>query len=183
MHDPTSLNVRELVLKLPVLGRPAPPAKRQACAAEVLAEADIDCHVRVVGMHVEARIFFGPVTNEEGVVLIKMISGTRKEEPCEWLQQRLLQHRYQVLHANQIHDQAIIVHGVGAWRGQSRASVIVHFVEKHLAKFRSEDGERVHSGHFLPDPVLGVCPLQQLFVATTAIVTIIITVFLKRFYH
>ena len=72
MHNTMSQLVLVQEACMTVVGGPLITTKLQACTFELLAEADIESHITVIGVHIQAQIFTNLVPHNKGVMPVEV---------------------------------------------------------------------------------------------------------------
>ena len=137
------------VLAVPPLSKAA--AKREGRPGELLSEADVECDVRVVVVHVEPQVFALPVLHHEGMVRGERRAFAWEEEPGERKEVSPLQIVDERPHADLVDDDPVVVHAVWPRYGVARGLVVLQLLQEHVAKV---DGDHVEAEdaarYFLP---------------------------------
>mmetsp|Transcript_72317 Transcript_72317/g.182379 ORF Transcript_72317/g.182379 Transcript_72317/m.182379 type:complete len:397 (-) Transcript_72317:756-1946(-) len=128
---------------LPVVPRAHQPAELQTRAVEVQAEADVEGHVRVVRVHVEAEILVLAVAHNEAMVPVPHAPGPRPQELAQRLEHalELVDHRLQ---PDLVEDDAVVVHAVRPPRWQAAVVEVEDFLDEGLTKVFRENLEGEH---------------------------------------
>mmetsp|Transcript_23695 Transcript_23695/g.67918 ORF Transcript_23695/g.67918 Transcript_23695/m.67918 type:complete len:275 (-) Transcript_23695:104-928(-) len=127
--------VRVRGVELAVRRRARVAAHGQRGAAEVLAEADVDCDVGVIRVHVQAEVLPRLVLDHEGVVRREpalRLLGVQKRG--QGVQHRRLQPVDRRPHPDGVDDDAVIVHRVWPLDGQPGGIVPVQLVQQQVAE-------------------------------------------------
>ena len=141
-----------------VVARAGVPVARGALVAaelqpgplEVQAEAGVEGHIAVVGVHVEAEVLADLVAHDEGVVVVEVGADAGEERVRHGQQELHLEPREDRLHADLVHHQAVVVHGVRAPRRQAARVEAAHLLDEPLAEVGREEREGVNLPGLLP---------------------------------
>jgi hypothetical protein len=133
---------------LSVTGRTNGTAKLESSAHELEAQAYIECHIRVVSMHVKAKVLALTVPDDKAVVTVPTAASIWPQQLAKWLQS-LLDLVNERLKTNVIDDYSIIVHAVRAFSRESARIKIEYLLHKQVAKRITKQLER----KYLPSQV------------------------------
>ena len=150
VHDCAADHVSVRVDVAAVVGGAEAAAEGEGGAGELAAQTDVQGHVRVVVVHVEAAVLAALVLDHERVVLVKRRALLREEQFGQRQQTLPLEVVDERAHPDLVDDDAVVVHRVRPRHRQPRRLVIRELVEQPRAKVGPEhlEGEDA-AGHLL----------------------------------
>mmetsp|Transcript_27378 Transcript_27378/g.76481 ORF Transcript_27378/g.76481 Transcript_27378/m.76481 type:complete len:326 (-) Transcript_27378:497-1474(-) len=148
--------VRVAFAVLAVVGATEAAAEVEPGPCEILAQAHIESHLRVVRVHVQSLVLVLGVLHNEGVVRLQRSALHGEEDPGQGLQVVPLQTGEGIRQPNLVQLQPRLVHGIGRGHQQPGGLKGLHLLHQVLAKVPGEQGERVHSVRLLPHEVFRI---------------------------
>eukprot|EP00427_Karlodinium_veneficum_P017145 CAMPEP_0169146178 /NCGR_PEP_ID=MMETSP1015-20121227/47383_1 /TAXON_ID=342587 /ORGANISM="Karlodinium micrum, Strain CCMP2283" /LENGTH=95 /DNA_ID=CAMNT_0009213971 /DNA_START=231 /DNA_END=514 /DNA_ORIENTATION=+ len=78
MHNTTALFVKVQQARLPMRAGTLVAAELEPCSFKILAEADVERNIAVIGMHIQAKVMTHLIPHDEGVLMPKERTNTWK---------------------------------------------------------------------------------------------------------
>mmetsp|Transcript_46826 Transcript_46826/g.134898 ORF Transcript_46826/g.134898 Transcript_46826/m.134898 type:complete len:204 (+) Transcript_46826:407-1018(+) len=129
----TALDVTVRHGVLPVVRCAHEPAELKAGTCEVEPQAQVEGHVGVVGVHVQAQVFSSSISYDEAVVPVPSAPRAPEEQLAQGLQ-----HPLQLIdkwfEADLVEDDAVSVHAVRPPRGQPALVEVEDLLDQHIAE-------------------------------------------------